>query len=67
MNLIPERTDMDHNDMRLRALELAIGRSEIIDESVVPIAWAFYEFIAGIHEPSPRDVINDALDKAGVK
>jgi hypothetical protein len=67
MTLIPERTDMNHNDMRLCALELAIGRAEIIDESFVPVARAFYEFIAGIDEPAPRDVINAALDKAGVK
>lgn len=57
---------MDLYDMRVRALELSIEYGDF-GASVIDTANKFFAFIVNEPAATPREVINAALDKSGVK
>lgn len=64
--ILMKGTDMMY-DLRQRALELALGSyDDAPTDAVLERAEAFYNFLTQLSS-SPRETINAALDKAGVK
>lgn len=51
-------------ELRLEALRLACGR--VGDEAAVEVAQRFHNFLTGKSDQSPREVIVEALERAGV-
>lgn len=51
-------------ELRLEALRLACG--QVSDEAAVEVAQRFHNFLTGATDQSPREVIAEALERAGV-
>lgn len=52
-------------ELRLEALRLACG--QVGDEAAVEVAQRFHDFLTGATDKSPRQVIVEALERAGVR
>ncbi len=54
-------------DVRLQCLELAVQACATSGQDCVPVARAFFDFVSGDADLTPRDRILRALEDAGVR